>query len=1313
MTRSLIDKRTASLLASFSAVAALACGTVTMVGCGSSNNGGGGSGSTEGGIGSDAEAGSLSDAGDSGPATGTDAEAGSPLPDSGETTPPPQACASPVFAPPPGTFASSTAVTITAGAGDEIFYLTNGMVPTAATGTLYISGSPVNIATVGSTTLVAIATGTNCTPSAPTSGIYKITAPPPGTCNAPAPSVAAGAYNNDFKLGLTVGSNAGCMTPTVCYTLDGSPPSCAAGVCSGTSKTYDGVAQVSIDGTVTNPSTGTVTVNAIACESGATDGTLAAGAKYTLQVATPTLNSPAADPTVHPYLPAATAGSTVHLPTLTVASTTAGATALYTKSATNMPSCSNGTPVGAGALPQTIAPGAATGVPLLAPGLDEDLGNQTFYVEGCKPGYAPSTVLTAPYTITLNPPTFSPPGGKTYNADTVVTLQDTNAGAQGVYYCYTSTAGVTPACGTTTAAPCNTGSTMAPGSTTTVPNNTALPIVHVTGTDFKAIACQGVPTPSTYPFTASSVADSLAYTLQLDAVAFTPPSGTPIPTAGNLSVTIGRSTGVVGDEQYDYLCYTTDGVTVPACDGCTASATNNVIKVDAVPAVVAPPSPFVPATATISLNAASPEPIRAVGCLNAMNTSGDVFLASDTPAASASYQPATVVAAPTILPTNGTLNNEPTVITFNNNEPTTGGAAAYFCYTTDKSAPATNTGGTSPVCWAAGSTHGTTTCTTSSTAVQTASSTTDVTGTSITATGTTIRAIACDVAGVKKPSTEAAPVLYTLVAADPTITVPATLNLGGAITFSSKTASAVFHWDDAGGTPNCLTGLTTHSGTVTASGTADTNGNYNGTYYAMGAETGKLTVIACKPNFTQSANLASVTLAYSVAPPAYASAPGTYDDGFSNALSTPTGIIGTVLCNGAGAGCGPAGTCTGVGVTTIPAASCNYTADTSGQPTAGAPPAPIAPSCSFGSVAMPTTNFNPNINVIACAPATAATTAIKASPALTGTYNFQTSAVAISAPSPAANLTAPVSVVFSLVPSTLPPGGNATATPPVTAITAGNVFICASAGAQVAQPSDCATFAGAPPTGWVCSAAATPLTLTDVGANTTYSAFACKDNLTYSHIENQAVTFAPYVHTPAFPLTGATSDFTTGVPGAGENIAALDGATAYVTYDATNLYIGFDKGAAFGATDIVHFYIGTPVTGTATPNTTLDTGFGAVALPATFNAVYDVFWNSHTSAAGINAWNAGATPPAWAASTNVPTVKYNMGSTFVEIAVPLSSIPNLNGKLQLIGSDWTGAANDGTWPVGAAPANTDVAWAHYQTEVTADAFFPNDPSLVH
>jgi hypothetical protein len=1301
-----------AVLAALSLAATLATGG-TMVGCGSSSSSGppatvdSGIGG-EGGIHDGSTEGSAEAAPpDSGPDTSTTLEGG---PDA----PVQPTAATPTCSPTPGAFTTPQSVTISdTTPGAQILFTVDGTNPNANS---QVFTSPLSLSST--TQIRAQATATGFAPSAVASCPYTITITTVVTPPTAAP--AAGAYNNDFPATLTT-PTAGA---TICFTLDGSMPVCTNGACVSPSQTYSAATRIPINGSVTgNPAIGEVVLNALACEAGQAVASMAP-VTYTLQVAPPTFNGPGPLPNVVPF----TSGGFI---SPTVASLTDGATGLYTASANNLPTCSNGLPLGT--LPSTFV-GGTTGVHL-----SENAGNQTAYAVACKAGYVPSTMTTAAYSIMLNTPAPTIPAG-IYNAIEPVAINDTlNNAAVGEYTCVTLD-GTTPACSATACG--GTGTKLgASGGTDaiTFPSNKRTPAtgLNATGTAVAAVACS----PS---FASSTAFGPGAYTLALDPVAFqcstisavagfAACNSATVPNAGSVWVQASEDVVVPGDEAYDYTCNSTDGTT-PNC-ACNTTAPSTLVKCSVGDATAAcAGTTFTTGALTAASLTNGSAKIQSIGCISPTSTpngvEGDAFV--DTAVAALSVHGTNVVSTPNIEPSNPSIAN-PQAITFQNTE-VAGGASTFFCYTV------TNTSNTPPVlngvsCFGPGITSGSTTCT----SAVTAPGATSTDGPTVSITGTFVQAIACDASNAKAPSGLATPVQYQLVVGTPTIVQKGAVEFGESVTIHSATVGATIQYSTNGTTPDCTAAFSALNAVTDAKG--------NAIYFAMGKEIAPLTVIGCKTGYTVSAGTDTTTFTYSAAAPVALYADGatnvaattgmTFDDYVQISLEEPPatggGTDGLWFCTGPAVnnpGCSQvtADACTGTGAT--PSATCAvaFNADilnSLGQPTA-------APNCIQNAAIVLPSGPAPQ-STVACVPPIGKITATSVSNGTSLDYKFQASQVEMTS---SGTMTGPGPVTFDGTLSVTPPDGDATHPGSTNGALTAADFICASSTQTIAslggQPASCAGFVAGVHTGWSCMTAVATglpsvppavgptLSILDQGENASYAAFDCKDGMTWSTGASFPVTFAPYVHKPAFVATGATSDFLTGAagptianpnPGAGENLAGADGATAYVTFDATNLYVGFDRGVAYGATDIVHFYIGSSGLGATKPDDN-NVAAGSVGderdLPTGFNALFHVFWrldNSFTNTA--DKWNG----TGWVSDGAIATIKYNLASTFVEFTIPLASLPGITNKdYHLLGADWLGGPGDvGAWP---APQNADTgSWAGWQSEVLTAAWFPNDTNL--
>jgi hypothetical protein len=427
----------------------------------------------------------------------------------------------PTFTPPTGTALDGPSnVTITPPAGFPadgfIYYTTNGTNPNP--NSLVYSG-PIQVSQAETIRAFAAATGYQNSPIV--FATYTVAAPPPSdsstpTLTEPVFNQTSQTQNNDFKVAVSAGAGA-----TICYTLDGvTTPTCnATGACTGSSLQYNSVSQIAISAASTNAA-GAVTVEAIACENGATTSPVS-NQVYTLQASAPTMVSPAPGNVLW-------AGNGL---TPTIETTTTGASIWYTTNGT-APTCTTGTQLSS---PHTFSQKNATPDGLIA--------STTYQAISCKQGYAASAVTSLAYTVQLNAPAFSPVGtgsneGGPGTYDSTLTagnLVEANTGVAGEWACATVD-GSAPACGATqgtcTGTAASISSTGTPGSITK------------TGTAVKAIACAVGLVPSALA--------SGTYVLQLDAPLLVQPG-----VGGNGQITSLTVTGGTSS------CYTSDGCGSP------------------------------------------------------------------------------------------------------------------------------------------------------------------------------------------------------------------------------------------------------------------------------------------------------------------------------------------------------------------------------------------------------------------------------------------------------------------------------------------------------------------------------------------------------------------------------------------------------------------------------------------------------------------------------------------------------------------------------------------------------------------------------
>ncbi len=289
--------------------------------------------------------------------------------------------ATPMFSPAAGSYGPAQTVTITsATSGTTIYYTTNGTTPTTSS-TVYSAPITVSI----SETLKALAVKSGYTNSAIGSAAYVIN----GTVATPTFSPVAGTYATS----QTVTINSATSGTTIYYTTNGTTPTTS-------STLYSGAITVSAS----------ETVEALAVKTGYTNSAVGSAA-YVISgtVATPTFS-----PVAGSYGPAQT---------VTISSSTSGATIYYT---------TNGT------TPTTSSTLYSSAITVSA--------SETVKALAVKTGYTNSAIGSAAYVIngTVATPTFSPVAGS-YGPAQTVTITSATSGTT-IYY---TTNGTTPTTGST------------------------------------------------------------------------------------------------------------------------------------------------------------------------------------------------------------------------------------------------------------------------------------------------------------------------------------------------------------------------------------------------------------------------------------------------------------------------------------------------------------------------------------------------------------------------------------------------------------------------------------------------------------------------------------------------------------------------------------------------------------------------------------------------------------------------------------------------------------------------------------------------
>jgi len=866
--------------------------------------------------------------------------------------------------------------------------------------------------------------------------------------------------------------------------------------------------------------------------------------------------------------------------------------------------------------------------------------------------------------VTLAAPTFSPtnanPLATAQGANGIpLTITNPNAMPPASTVCWSGDPAKPPVCGAAPGA-CTTGTA---GGSANITTN---------GQTFQAVVCGANLTPS-------AVVSSGAYSLALDALAFLPASGaSSIPQGGSLAVTIydsvcsattgpkspGTCTDTGPDQPYSFICYTTDG-TAPDC-GCTTTATSTMTKVSA-------------NTVTVN-NITTPTTIKAIAC----DTSASAYARA---AAQATYGAATQMQAPAFVPA-ATAQVNDVAVTFTNQDPT---ESALFCWSTTMP-------GATPACADGGSV----TCTTTATAPTMTSGGSDHAA-SITATGTTLYAWACDGGSTGKPASPVVSTTYKLTVGALTLSLGngQTAYIGQTITFASPTQSSganiVYHYTTDGTGPTCASPLSVTGVNGTATGSGSTAS------YTLTGNEAAIKVIGCKVGYNDSAAI-SATYAFAAQPPMLAYGTGTFDDYLAESISVspkPADAV-TWLCydlaNGA-VKCGAAfDTCQSGTVLSATAAGW---ADCTAAPPPNAPNA-LAGRCNTLSV----TASGTRLNAVSCAMPAAQ---VFQSAQTSATYTLTVDPI-VFVPGAGAQGHAIATATVGLTPGAVAPNGKTGALK-----TTASATICYTAAnaASPTVPATCPGPAGAA-TGFAACSAATDLNGTafpigsDLGAGTTYYAWACKTGMVPTALVSASYTFGAY--SQPVTETGLVADFT---DPASQKLATTDAtAFAYVSWDTTNLYVGFDtSGNTVSSPTFVHFYVGLSASGT------LNADDVAVkdgrALPAELHAQYHVY-GSDATRGGVDVLGAGGT---WTAKTGVGVgYQHINGSTFYELSIPLATFGvtpvTVATELRLLGGVYNAgnATSYGSWPSGNADTG---AWTHYQSLLLGVDFAPNDPNNSH
>jgi hypothetical protein len=262
----------------------------------------------------------------------------------------------PQFAPAPGPYVGSVAVTLTtATSGAVIYYTTDGSTPTRSS-TVY--SGPILV--TRTTTITAIAELDGSAPSNPVAATYTIQALPPSF------SPPGGTFSGSVLVTLSTST----ADATIRYTTDGSAPTSS-------SPAYAGPISI----------TQTTTIRAITTASGMANSTVAS-ATYTLQALPPSFSPPA--------------GTFIGSVQVTVSTSTAGATIRYTTDGST-PTASSPAYTGPISITQTTTVRAITTAPAMA---DSTAASATYTIEAIPPSFSPpGGTFNQPLQVTLTTPT--------------------------------------------------------------------------------------------------------------------------------------------------------------------------------------------------------------------------------------------------------------------------------------------------------------------------------------------------------------------------------------------------------------------------------------------------------------------------------------------------------------------------------------------------------------------------------------------------------------------------------------------------------------------------------------------------------------------------------------------------------------------------------------------------------------------------------------------------------------------------------------------------------------------------------------------
>jgi hypothetical protein len=278
-------------------------------------------------------------------------------------------------------------------------------------------------------------------------------------------------------------------------------------------------------------------------------------------------------------------------------------------------------------------------------------------------------------------------------------------------------------------------------------------------------------------------------------------------------------------------------------------------------------------------------------------------------------------------------------------------------------------------------------------------------------------------------------------------------------------------------------------------------------------------------------------------------------------------------------------------------------------------------------------------------------------------------------------------------------------------------------GAGICYTTDGVTAPGCTAGGAVTCVAngALPAVTGALSTNTTIKAQTCLANFSGT-TNSQVYTFTPYTHTIA-PIDGTVANFTAGseqVPGANCGVATCTASgtqNGYITYDATNVYVGMDNVPAApgaGAPWYATAYFGTGGAGGATKDLPLFANNMQVSrnISAGANIQWALQWNTTTptTAPLWFTWNSGT--GAWAQAATYPGTFGAAAAGTVEFSIPLSAFgtPATLYSFGSVLSNVGGAANateQFRFPGTASAPNVNTQYDEFFADTRSSCLGPN------